>query len=63
MQMTLISLDEVVKRTDLSKATIWRLIKASQFPAPLKLSTQRRAWIEAEIDEKMAALPIQRPSR
>jgi prophage regulatory protein len=51
VKLKLIRIDELVERTGLSRTTIWRLTRAAQFPAPLKLSKQRRSWIEAEVAE------------
>ena len=33
-----------------SKAQRWRLIRAGQFPRPIKLGS-RNAWLESEVDE------------
>lgn len=38
-------------KTTLSKSTIYRLIKSSDFPQPKKLSVRAVAWIESEVDE------------
>jgi len=40
-----------------------RLINADKFPAPIALSNKRIAWVESEIDEWMARLVENRPSR
>jgi prophage regulatory protein len=34
-----------------SKTHLWRLIKASQFPKPVKLGGGRNSWLASEIDE------------
>ncbi|WP_247362762.1 MULTISPECIES: AlpA family phage regulatory protein [unclassified Bradyrhizobium] len=34
-----------------SKVQLWRLERAAKFPKRVKLSAQRVAWIESEIDE------------
>lgn len=41
---------EVVRRTGLSRTTIWRQIRAGRFPAPLALSENSIGWPAAEID-------------
>jgi prophage regulatory protein len=38
-----------------SRAHIWRLVRASQFPEPIKLGVQTNAWNEAEIDAWLEA--------
>ena len=43
-------LSDVLKRTGLSRASIYRLIAKQQFPKPAKLSERVSAWNEAEID-------------
>lgn len=49
--MQLIKLSQVMAKTTLSKSTIYRLIKTSNFPQPRKLSVRAVAWVEGEIDE------------
>jgi prophage regulatory protein len=34
-----------------SKAQLWRLTKAGKFPRPIRLSINRNAWTEDDIDE------------
>ena len=45
----LIRMPEVVKICGLSRASIYRIIKTNEFPAPVKLSTQAVAWVHHEI--------------
>ena len=45
----LIRMPEVVKICGLSRASIYRIIKTKDFPAPVKLSTQAVAWVHHEI--------------
>lgn len=33
-----------------SKPHLWRLVKAGQFPAPIKWGAARNGWVESEID-------------
>lgn len=49
--MQLIKLRQVMAKTTLSKSTIYRLIKSSDFPQPKKLSVRAVAWVESEVDE------------
>jgi prophage regulatory protein len=37
-----------------SKAQLWRLSKAGKFPKPIKLSINRNAWADTDIDEWIA---------
>jgi prophage regulatory protein len=45
--------DEVVRLTGLSRATIWRRVKAHNFPAPVKLGSwhpqSASGWIREEV--------------
>ena len=34
-----------------SKTQLWRLAKQGKFPSPVRLGTNRNAWVEREIDE------------
>jgi predicted DNA-binding transcriptional regulator AlpA len=40
---------EVVARTGLSKATLWRMQRAGAFPRPHRLSPHRVGWLETEV--------------
>lgn len=46
----LIAGPEVQARTSLSRCTIWRLVRAGRFPAPVQISAQRVAWSVAAVD-------------
>ena len=45
----LLPASEVRARTSLSRATIWRRVRANEFPAPVCLGANRIAWREAEV--------------
>jgi len=45
----------VEQRTSLSKPTAWREWRKGRFPKPVKISPQRVAWLESEIDAWIAA--------
>lgn len=47
----LISFREVYQRTSLSRSTVWRMERAGQFPARRRLSVNKVAWWEPEIEE------------
>ena len=40
-----------------------RLVKTRDFPTPISLSDARIAWLEAEIDDWIAARAAERPQR
>jgi prophage regulatory protein len=50
----LLLLPEVVARTRLSAATIWRLERKGKFPKRLVIGFRRVAWRVAELDRWMA---------
>jgi predicted DNA-binding transcriptional regulator AlpA len=50
-----ISYDEVHRRTDLSRTTIWRLERAGDFPQSVRISPGRRAWRESDLDRWIAS--------
>lgn len=50
-----ISVRDVVARTSLSRTTLWRLVRAGQFPKPRPLTAQRIAFVEAEVSEWLRA--------
>lgn len=41
--------EEVLAVTSLSRATIWRLVKAKQFPPPVNITSGRVGWRESAI--------------
>lgn len=47
----LIRLPEVRHRVGLHRATIYRLIKKGEFPAPVILGVNSRAWPEHVVEE------------
>jgi prophage regulatory protein len=60
--MRLLSRDDLAaKGISLNKATIWRKLKAGEFPRPVKIGN-RLAWVEREIDEYIAGLVAKRDS-
>lgn len=53
----MIGLAEVVALTGLSRATIYRMRRAGQFPMPVKVARRRIAWKESEIETWLAERP------
>lgn len=56
--MAMLSKNQVVERTSLSAATIWRRIQAGDFPKPRQLTPNRIAWPESAIAEWESTRPI-----
>lgn len=50
-------LDEVKRRTTLSKSAIYDEVKARRFPAPRLLTGRRVAWLEDEVTAWQRARP------
>lgn len=50
-----IRIREVVAKTGLSAATVWRLSAAGSFPRPIKMSAGCSAWMVQEIDSWIEA--------
>jgi predicted DNA-binding transcriptional regulator AlpA len=50
----LIGFDEVHRRVELSRATLWRLRKQKLFPDPVQVSPGRRLWSEQSINDWIA---------
>lgn len=48
---TIIRLPQVKQRTGLSRSTIYALIKAGQFKAPISLGARAVGWLESDISE------------
>ncbi len=56
MQVSLLRLPEVEKRTGLSKASIYLRIKQGNFPKPVKIGERAVAWPSDKIDEYVNGL-------
>ena len=52
--MRLIRRREVEEMTDLSKTTIYRLMRQSDFPEPLKMGARAVRWNKDEIEDWVA---------
>nr|WP_058989179.1 AlpA family phage regulatory protein [Acetobacter senegalensis] len=53
----LLDIKEVIKRTSLSRTTIWRRLKSKSFPEPVRLSEQCVRWRADEVDSWIRNLP------
>ncbi len=60
-------LREVMRRTKLSRSTIYALKAAGLFPQPVRVSTHAVRWVAAEVDDWIATRPraagTRRPKR
>ena len=56
--MSMVSKQEVIGRTGLSAPTIWRRVKAGDFPKPRQLTPHRIGWLESEIEEWENSRPV-----
>lgn len=55
---TLITVKEVLKMTGYkSRTTLWRRVKAGQFPKPIALSAQATRWKRNEVEAWINNLP------
>ena len=54
MSDTLLPITLVTKKVGLSKSTLWKQVKAKEFPQPIKIAGATR-WSENEIDEWIEA--------
>jgi prophage regulatory protein len=50
-QDRLITIDEVLARVSLSRATLWRLRKRHQFPDPVQVSPGRKLFSERALNQ------------
>ncbi len=46
-----ISILEVVQATSLSRSTIERMLRDGHFPKPIRLSVNRRGWLESDVEQ------------
>ena len=51
LKQSLIRLPEVIKRTSLSRSTIYAYVKKGEFPKPIKIGLRAVAWPENAIDD------------
>jgi prophage regulatory protein len=62
-KITLLDEREVVRRTSLSRRTLWRYVANEFFPAPVPIGTRRVAWIETEVQTWLADRITERKPR
>ncbi len=51
MPKMFLRLEEVCKRTGLSRATIYRLVSEAKFPKQKNLTSFCRGWLESDVDQ------------
>jgi len=56
--MQIIRLTEVLIRTGLSRASVYRLIKSNQFPSRRQLSKKSVGWLNSDIDSWIESRPM-----
>lgn len=49
-QTRLLRVSDLCKKLGISRAQIYRLLSAGDFPKPLRLSERARAWRESDIE-------------
>ncbi len=57
---TLWVLREVAAQTRLSKAQIYKLMRAGRFPRQIRISDNRVAWLASEVEDWIAKLAASR---
>ena len=62
MNHQLLTVNDVSAKTRISRSTIYRKVKAGEFPQPRKTGSKSIHWIEAEIDEWIESLPESDPN-
>lgn len=51
MNHTFLRLPEVIKRTGLSRSTIYKAINENRFPKAIKLGPKSVAWVDSDIQD------------
>ena len=57
MNRHLLRRTEVEARTGLSRSTLYRLMRAGEFPEPLRVGPRAVRWVAGEVDEWLAERP------
>jgi len=56
--MAFLSKKQLAERTGLSPVTIWRRVRAGDFPPPRQLTPGRVGWVESDVEEWEQSRPI-----
>ena len=54
----LLRIGSVLARTSLSRGALYEAIKRGDFPRPRRISTQRVAWLDTEVEAWIKARPV-----
>ena len=54
---------QVMALIGVSKATLWRMVRAGRFPAPVRIGAFSKAYVLEEVQAWMAAVAEQRAAR
>jgi prophage regulatory protein len=54
-EFKLLNFAELKAIVGLSRVTVWRLVRAGKFPAPIEISPGRRAWDISDVRSWLAA--------
>ena len=57
MKHELLKIAEVEKLVQLTESTVYRLVRAREFPAPLKIGRRNVRWRRSEIEAWLASRP------
>ena len=57
MEDRLLNRAEVERRVGLKRSALYRLMRAGQFPVPLKIGPRAVRWPSSEIEEWLASRP------
>ncbi|BBB31473.1 phage transcriptional regulator AlpA [Neptunomonas japonica JAMM 1380] len=57
MTAQIVTLNDVIKATSLSRSTIYRMVKSGTFPQPLALTSKRCGFYAHEVNEWISSLP------
>ncbi len=57
MAEQMLRLPDVIRRTGLSRNTIWRLVRKREFPAPLQLSDNAIGWPSEMVESWLESRP------
>jgi prophage regulatory protein len=55
---TILRKSEVLRRTGLSDTSLWRFVKAGEFPRPVQLGANSVGWYDDLVDEWIATRPV-----
>ncbi len=53
----LVSAKQVMRRMGWSRTTLWRRVRAGEFPAPVKTGPNSISWFDDKVDEAQENLP------